>query len=133
MTYKILTDTETQIKFVSYTIDGVEYKIGPNSDNGVLRHQTEAEALAMATKFKDWDSKANERKLSEIKSIRLEKLQETDWMSLGDVTMPDYIKTWRQSLRDIPANHTDEDAYDLLLARDSNKKLTHSIWTQPTS
>ena len=76
MTYKILPDTETQIKFVSYTIDGVEYKIGPNSDNGVLRHQTEAEALAMATKFKDWDSKANERKLSEIKSIRLEKLQE---------------------------------------------------------
>ena len=131
MTYKILTDTETQIKFVSYTIDGVEYKIGPNSDNGVLRHQTEAEALAMATKFKDWDSKANERKLSEIKSIRLEKLQETDWMSLGDVTMPDYIKTWRQSLRDIPANF-DSSKYDDLLARDTNKVLTHSIWTQPT-
>ena len=126
MTYKILTDTETQIKFVSYTIDGVEYKIGPNSDNGVLRHQTEAEALAMATKFKDWDSKANERKLSEIKSIRLEKLQETDWMSLGDVTMPDYIKTWRQSLRDIPANF-DSSKYDDLLARDTNEVLTHSI------
>ena len=132
MTYKILTDTETQIKFVSYTIDGVEYKIGPNSDNGVLRHQTEAEALAMATKFKDWDSKANERKLSEIKSIRLEKLQETDWMSLGDVTMPDYIKTWRQSLRDIPANF-DSSKYDDLLARNTNGVLTHSIWTQPTS
>ena len=54
-------------------------------------------------------------------------------MSLGDVTMQDYIKTWRQSLLDIPANNTDEDAYDLLLARDSNKKLTHAIWTQPTS
>ena len=132
MTYKILPDTETQIKFVSYTIDGVEYKIGPNSDNGVLRHQTEAEALAMATKFKDWDSKANERKLSEIKSIRLEKLQETDWMSLGDVTMPDYIKTWRQSLRDIPANF-DSSKYDDLLARNTNGVLTHSIWTQPTS
>ena len=132
MTYKILTDTETQIKFVSYTIDGVEYKIGPNSDNGVLRHQTEAEALAMATKFKDWDSKANERKLSEIKSIRLEKLQETDWMSLGDVTMPDYIKTWRQSLRDIPANF-DSSKYDDLLARNTDGVLTHSIWTQPTS
>jgi len=131
MTYKILTDTETQIKFVSYTIDGVEYKIGPNSDNGVLRHQTEAEALAMATKFKDWDSKANERKLSEIKSIRLEKLQETDWMSLGDVTMPDYIKTWRQSLRDIPTNFTTESKYDELLEKE-NGVLKHSIWTQPT-
>jgi hypothetical protein len=131
MTYKILTDTETQIKFVSYTIDGVEYKIGPNSDNGVLRHQTEAEALAMATKFKDWDSKANERKLSEIKSIRLEKLQETDWMSLSDVTMPDYIKTWRQNLRDIPANN-DSSKYDDLLKRDDKGNLTHTIWAQPT-
>jgi len=46
--------------------------------------------------------------------------------------MPDNIKTWRQSLRDIPSNHTDEDAYDLLLARDSDGNLTHSIWTQPT-
>ena len=132
MTYKILTDTETQIKFVSYTIDGVEYKIGPNSDNGVLRHQTEAEALAMATKFKDWDSKSNERKLAEIKSIRLVKLQETDWMSNSDVTMPDYIKTWRQSLRDIPANF-DSSKYDDLLARNTDGVLTHSIWTQPTS
>jgi len=132
MTYKILADTETQIKFVSYTIDGVEYKIGPNSDNGVLRHQTEAEALAMATKFKDWDSKSNERKLAEIKSIRLVKLQETDWMSNSDVTMPDYIKTWRQSLRDIPANF-DSSKYDDLLARNTDGVLTHSIWTQPTS
>ena len=132
MTYKILPDTETQIKFVSYTIDGVEYKIGPNSDNGVLRHQTEAEALAMATKFKDWDSKSNERKLAEIKSIRLVKLQETDWMSNSDVTMPDYIKTWRQSLRDIPANF-DSSKYDDLLARNTDGVLTHSIWTQPTS
>ena len=32
------------------------------------------------------------------------KLNETDWMANSDVTMPDYIKTWRQSLRDIPMN-----------------------------
>jgi len=132
MTYKILTDTETQIKFVSYTIDGVEYKIGPNSDNGVLRHQTEAEALAMATKFKDWDSKANERKLSEIKNIRKEKLEATDWMANSDYTMPDYIKTWRQTLRDLPQNNTTESQYDILLARDSDGKFTNSVWTQPT-
>jgi hypothetical protein len=74
-----------------------------------------------------------EMKLSAIKSIRREKLEATDWMSNGDVTMPDYIKTWRQTLRDLPANHTNENAYDLLLARDSDNKLTHSVWTQPTS
>ena len=131
MTYKILPDTETQIKFVSYTLDGVEYKIAPVSDNGVLRHLTEPEAEERAKLNKDWDSKSNERKLIRIKAIRLQKLQATDWMSLGDVTMPDYIKTWRQSLRDIPANF-DSSKYDDLLARDTNKVLTHSIWKQPT-
>jgi len=132
MTYKILADTETQIKFVSYTIDGVEYKIAPISDNGVLRHHTEAEAEERAKVMKDWDSKSDERKLAQIKSIRLEKLRATDWMANSDYTMPDYIKTWRQSLRDIPANF-DSSKYDDLLARDTNNVLTHTIWTQPTS
>ena len=74
----------------------------------------------------------NGAKLKQIKQIRLQKLIETDYLANSDVTMPDNIKTWRQSLRDIPSNHTDEDAYDLLLARDSDGQLTHSIWTQPT-
>ena len=77
------------------------------------------------------DAKVNERKLNQIKNIRNEKLQSTDWMANSDVTMPDYIKTWRQSLRDIPANN-DSSKYDALLARDSDGNLTHSIWTQPT-
>ena len=85
--------------------------------------------------YDDYNStaKVTARKLEQVKQIRLEKLKETDWYSNSDVTMPDYIKTWRQTLRDLPANHTDEDAYDLLLARDSDGKLTHSVWTQPTS
>jgi len=70
-------------------------------------------------------------KLEKIRNLRLEKLIETDWYSNSDVTMPDNIKTWRQSLRDIPANHTDENAYDLLLARDSDGNLTHEIWSKP--
>jgi hypothetical protein len=81
---------------------------------------------------KAWTDNSASRKLEIIKQLRLEKLQATDWMSNSDVTMPDYIKTWRQTLRDLPANHTNENAYDLLLARDSDGKLTHSTWTQPT-
>jgi len=76
-------------------------------------------------------NKSGERKLEVIKQLRLDRLKETDWYSNSDVTMPDNIKTWRQSLRDIPANHTDENAYDLLLARDSDGQLTHSIWSKP--
>ena len=77
------------------------------------------------------DAKVNERKLNQIRNIRNEKLQSTDWMANSDVTMPDYMKTWRQSLRDIPANN-DSSKYDDLLKRDDNGNLTHSIWTQPT-
>ena len=130
MTYKILPDTETQIKFVSYTLDGVEYKIAPISNNGVLRHLTETEAEERAKLNKDWDSKSNERKLIRIKNIRLQKLNETDWYSNSDVTMPENIKTWRQSLRDIPQNYSEAD-YDDLLARDDNSNLTHSVWSKP--
>ena len=83
--------------------------------------------------YDDYNSteKITARKLEQIKEIRLEKLIETDWMSNSDVTMPDNVKTWRQSLRDIPANHMDEAAYDLLLARDASGNLTHSVWSKP--
>lgn len=131
MTYKIIADTADKIKWVEYTLDGVKYEFAPSSNNSVLSHLTEAEALAQANYEKKWNSKSNERKLTKIKDIRLLKLQSTDWMAYSDVTMPDYIKTWRQSLRDIPANN-DSSKYDDLLERDINGNLTHAIWTQPT-
>jgi len=84
----------------------------------------------------EWDSHntpeaITAKKLGWIKDIRLEKLQETDWWVLrGSIT--DAQTTYRQALRDIPQDYTTEDEYDLLLARDSDGNLTHSIWTQPT-
>ena len=107
--------------------------IAPKFVNGVAVEMTEEEKQARVDEWNAWESKSGERKLEQIKEIRFEKLKATDWMSNSDVTMPSYIKTWRQTLRDLPANHTDEDAYNLLLARDSDGKLTHSVWTQPTS
>ena len=79
----------------------------------------------------DYNSKSGERKLKQIKEIRLNKLQETDYLSLGDVTMSDNIKTWRQSLRDIPQDNTTEEQYDVILARDEQGNLTHAIWSKP--
>jgi hypothetical protein len=98
--------------------------------NGNIQFTAEEEAIKDA-KEKAWNDDAPNRKLNYIKQIRLQKLIETDYLANSDVVMPDNIKTWRQSLRDIPSNHTDEDAYDLLLARDSNGNLTHSVWTKP--
>jgi len=92
---------------------------------------TAEEETARNIEEQAWNDASATRKLAQIKELRLQKLVETDYLANSDVTMPDNIKTWRQSLRDIPSNHTDEDAYDLLLARDSDGKLTHSIWSKP--
>ena len=97
-------------------------------ETSVVDYTAEEQAV-----YDDYNSteKVAARKLEQIKKIRLEKLEETDFYALGDVTMSDEMKTWRQSLRDIPANHTDEAAYDLLLARNAEGNLTHSVWSKP--
>ena len=101
------------------------------NENGVVRSMTDAEKTARQNEEKAWAEKSNERKLESIKQERLIRLQETDYMANSDYTMPDYIKTWRQSLRDIPANN-DSSKYDDLLKRDDNGNLAHTIWKQPT-
>ena len=101
------------------------------SINGVSRPMTAEEQAEYDGKCAAWDSKSAERKLTEIKEIRLNKLKETDYMANSDYTIPDNIKTWRQSLRDIPQDNTTEVKYDELLARDEQTNLTHSIWEKP--
>ena len=101
------------------------------SINSVVRDMTtEEQAEYDARQIENNNSKAS-RKLLKIKQIRLQKLIETDYLANSDVTMPDNVKTWRQTLRDLPANHTDEAAYDALLARDSDGNLTNSVWSKP--
>ena len=98
--------------------------------NGVVRDLTAEEQAKYDARNKAWEDASAERILAEIKSIRLQKLKETDYMANSDYTMPNDVKTWRQTMRDIPANYTTESQYDLILARDSNGKLTHSVWSK---
>ena len=100
--------------------------------NGKHVQFTAEEETARDAEEKAWADKSAERKLNAIKQIRLQKLQETDYLALSDVTMGDAVKTWRQTLRDLPQNNTTEEKYDELLARDSDGKLTHSVWTKPS-
>ena len=97
-------------------------------ETSVVDYTAEEQAV-----YDDYNSteKVTARKLEQIKEIRLEKLQETDYLANSDVTMPDNIKTWRQSLRDLPQNNTTETEYDALLARDDDGNLTNSIWSKP--
>ena len=83
------------------------------------------------TAIDNYRAKEPERKLEQVKKIRLQKLIETDYFANSDVVMPDNIKTWRQSLRDLPQDFSTEEQYDLLLARDEQGQLTHSIWSKP--
>ena len=109
----------------------VDYNNKITLDGITTTEITGAEKIQLESDRASFAAKSGERKLKIIKQIRLEKLIETDYLSNSDVTMPNNIKTFRQSLRDIPTNHVDEEAYDLLLVRDVNGNLTHSIWSKP--
>ena len=99
--------------------------------NGEHIQFTAEEETARDVEEQVWNDASAERKLSEIKAIRLQKLIKTDYLSNSDMTMPDDIKTWRQSLRDIPQTYTTEEEYDLLLTQDEQGNLTHEIWSKP--
>jgi hypothetical protein len=58
-----------------------------------------------------WNAVSNEKTLLQsrepMRLLRVERdrlLAETDWTALGDVTMANNMKTYRQALRDLPAS-----------------------------
>ena len=97
-----------------------------------IRDMTPSEQAEHDALVAEINSKKADRKLERIKKMRLEKLKETDYMANSDVTMPSYIKTWRQTLRDLPQNNTTESQYDTLLERNADGSLKNSVWAQPT-
>ena len=102
-------------------------------DNVVgLRDMTTEEQAQYDKDLAEWNSKSADRKLSKVRLYRNRRLKQTDYLANSDVTMPDYIKTWRQVLRALPQNNTTESQYDTLLTKDTDGNLTNSVWTQPT-
>jgi uncharacterized protein YggE len=100
--------------------------------NGERIAMSESEIAEFNARKTAFDNASATKKLAEIKKLRLQKLIETDYLANSDVVMPDNIKTWRQSLRDLPQDFSTEEQYDLLLARDEETgELTHSIWSKP--
>lgn len=102
--------------------------------NGVHIECTAEEEAEIVSRENEYAAKSASIKLNQIKKMRDQRLQETDYMANSDYTMPENIRTWRQSLRDIPQNYTTEDEYDSLLETSGefpNIELTHSIWRKP--
>ena len=74
--------------------------------NDVVIPFTAEEETARDAEEATWADEAPAREMEEIRRHRNGLLTETDWMALGDVTMSDVWKTYRQALRDIPASNT---------------------------
>ena len=97
-----------------------------------LRDMTTEEQAQYDKDLAEWNSKSADRKLKRIRLYRDRRLAQTDYLANSDVTMSDAVKTWRQTLRDLPQNNKTEAKYDELLAKDSDGNLTNSVWTKPS-
>ena len=64
---------------------------------------SDAEETARDAEEKAWDDDANNRAAARVREERDRLLAETDYLALSDVTMSSAWTTYRQNLRDIPA------------------------------
>jgi hypothetical protein len=97
--------------------------------DGIIREATAEEQAEIDAQLVKDKQEIKDNYLNEIKKIRLEKLKETDWMAMSDLTMSDAWKAKRQSWRDIPQNNSTDAEYEALLETDANGNLTNAIWS----
>lgn len=102
--------------------------------NNVKVQFTAEEEAERDAQEKAWNDKKGERLLAEIRTIRNQLLQDTDWKVTmakeKGTTLSSSFKTWRDNLRKIPQDYTTLTKYNELLARDSDGNLTHSVWSE---
>ena len=72
--------------------------------NGNRVQFTAEEEAARDAEEKAWADGALARAQADLRSKRNRLLAETDFYALSDVTMSDDMKTYRQELRDLPAD-----------------------------
>ena len=71
---------------------------------------TAEEETARDAEEKTWTDEAPARRMVDLRQKRDALLVETDYMALGDVTLSDAWKTYRQALRDITDTTPSDDA-----------------------
>ena len=71
---------------------------------------TDEEQSIREAEEKEWADATPARHMAILRKKRNELLAETDYMALGDVTMSDDWKTYRQALRDITTQTPTDDA-----------------------
>ena len=78
--------------------------------DGQLVEMTDAEQKEFDDNNTAWDNAAPARRMVDLRKQRDALLVETDYMALGDVTLSDAWKTYRQALRDITSQTPSDDA-----------------------
>ena len=73
--------------------------------DGVNIEMTDEEHAARVAEEKAWSDAAPARAFSALRSQRDQKLQETDYFALSDVSMSDEMTAYRKALRDLPASY----------------------------
>ena len=73
--------------------------------NGVNIEMTDEEHAARVAEEKAWSDAAPARAFSGLRQERDQKLKETDYYALSDVTMSDEMTAYRKALRDLPASY----------------------------
>jgi hypothetical protein len=74
------------------------------TDGTTRRAFTSEEEAAKDAEEKVWADGANDRAMTALREERNRRLAETDHHALSDTTLADNMKTYRQTLRDLPAN-----------------------------
>jgi len=76
--------------------------------DGVQIPLTAEEEAARDAEEAAWAAGAFDRSIANLRQDRNSRLKETDQYGLQDVTLSDDMRTYRQSLRDLPAGLTTE-------------------------
>jgi len=88
-------------------IDGISFSRCKENMLQVNTYDIDIEAFKTAIATVDVTEETKQSLLKNIREERNNLLEETDWMGNSDVTMTDAWKTYRQQLRDLPANTSD--------------------------
>jgi len=78
--------------------------------DGQLVEMTDEEQKEFDDRTTAWSDEAPARRMVDLRQKRDALLAETDYMALGDVTLSDAWKAYRQALRDITSQTPSDDA-----------------------
>ena len=100
--------------------NNVDFFSGSDANNTAIISETKPFTWAQVSAEKTL--LINAEPLKQLRLKRTEKLKESDWMANSDVTMSADWTTYRQALRDLPANYTTSDSAEL------REDLSNLVW-----